>query len=243
MQEQWTAVDRYITDLLVPPDPALDAALQSSDAADLPPIHVAPNQGKLLHLLARTQGARTILEIGTLGGYSTIWLARALPPDGRLITLEVNPACAEVASVNVARAGLADLVEVRLGNALDTLPQLAAEGKGPFDLIFIDADKPSNPEYFAWALRLSRRGSLIIVDNVVRDGEVIDADSEDLSVQGVRRFNALLAAEPRVSATEIQTVGSKGYDGFALALVTADPLRFMYVPSVGFYALQAFRDL
>ncbi|KWX01454.1 O-methyltransferase family 3 [Carbonactinospora thermoautotrophica] len=222
IQERWTAVDRYITDLLVPSDPALDATLQASAAAGLPPINVSPAQGKLLHLLARAQGARTILEIGTLGGYSTIWLARALPADGRLITLEADPKHAEVARANIARAGLADVVEVRLGRALDTLPRLAAEGHGPFDLIFIDADKPSNPDYFAWALKLSHPGSLIITDNVVRDGAVIDADSDDHRVQGTRRFFELLAAEPRVSATAIQTVGDKGYDGFAIALVTGD---------------------
>ena len=221
-QKQWTAVDRYITDLFAPPDPALDAALQASAAAGLPPHDVSPTQGKLLLLLARVQGARTILEIGTLGGYSTIWLARALPAGGRLITLEADPKHAEVARANIARAGLAAVVELRLGPALDTLPQLAAEGRGPFDLIFIDADKPNNPEYFAWALKLSRRGSLIIADNVVRNGAVVDAASSDPSVQGVRRFHELLAAEPRVSATAIQTVGSKGYDGFAIALVTAD---------------------
>ena len=218
-QEQWTAVDRYITDLLVPPDPTLDTALQASAAAGLPPHDVSPNQGKLLLLLAQIQGARTILEIGTLGGYSTIWLARALPADGRLITLEANPKHAEVARANIARADLSDVVEVRLGRALDTLPQLAAEGHGPFDLIFIDADKASNPDYFAWALKLSRRGSLIIADNVVRNGAVVDTASGDPSVQGVRRFNELLAEPPRVSATAIQTVGSKGYDGFAMALV------------------------
>jgi len=218
-QELWTTVERYITHLLVPSDPALDGALEASAASGLPPINVSPNQGKLLMLLARLQGARTILEIGTLGGYSTIWLARALPADGRLITLEVDPMHAEVARANIARAGLSEVVELRLGRALDTLPQLAAEGRGPFDLIFIDADKPNNPDYFAWALKLSQRGSLIIVDNVVRDGAVIDAASSDLSVQGVRRLNELLAAEPRVSATAIQTVGSKGYDGFAIALV------------------------
>ncbi len=221
-QEQWTAVDRYITDLLVPPDPALDGALQTSAAAGLPSHNVSPNQGKLLLLLARSALARTILEIGTLGGYSTIWLARALPTDGRLITLEADPKHAEVARANIARAGLADVVELRLGRALDTLPQIAAEGRGPFDLIFIDADKPSNPDYFAWALKLSRRGSLIIADNVVRNGAVVDAASADPNVQGVRRFNELLAAEPRVSATAIQTVESIGYDGFAIALVTAD---------------------
>ncbi|MEH1806202.1 O-methyltransferase [Nostoc sp.] len=218
-QEQWTAVDRYFTDLLVPSDPALDTALQTSVAAGLPPHNVSPNQGKLLLLLAQIQGAQSILEIGTLGGYSTIWLARALPSDGRLITLEANPKHAEIARTNIAHAGLSDIVDLRLGKALSTLPQIAAEGHGPFDLIFIDADKPSNPEYFAWALKLSRRGSLIIADNVVRNGAVIDANSNDPSVQGVRRFNELLASEPRVSATAIQTVGSKGYDGFAIAIV------------------------
>ena len=207
----------------MPPDPALDAALQASAAAGLPAIGVSPNQGKLLQLLARLQGARAILELGTLGGYSTIWLARALPPGGRLVTLEADSKHAEVARANLARAGLADVVEVRLGRGLDTLPRLAAEGAGPFDLIFIDADKPSIPEYFAWALKLSRRGSLIVVDNVVRDGEVVDAGSSDPNVQGVRRFNELLAAEQRVSATTLQTVGSKGYDGLTFALVTADP--------------------
>ncbi|WP_433936206.1 O-methyltransferase [Sorangium cellulosum] len=222
-QEQWSAVDRYITDLLVPADAALDGALETSAAADLPAINVAPNQGKLLHLLARIQGARAILEIGTLGGYSTIWLAWALPAGGRLITLESNPKHAEVARANLERAGLADVVELRLGRALDTLPALAAEGGGPFDFIFIDADKPSNPDYFAWALKLSRRGSVIVVDNVVRRGAVVDPESADPNVQGARRLAELLAVEPRVSATAIQTVGSKGYDGFAVALVTADP--------------------
>jgi predicted O-methyltransferase YrrM len=222
-QEQWTAVDSYLRDLLVPPDPALDSALQASAAAGLPAIHVSPNQGKLLHLLARLQGARTILEVGTLGGYSTIWLARALPAGGSLVTLEVDPNHAEVARANLARAGLAGVVDLRLGPALDTLPRLAAEGRRPFDLIFIDADKPGYPDYFAWALRLSRTGSLIVADNVVRKGAVADPASEAPAVRGVRRFLELLAAEPRVSATVIQTVGSKGYDGFALALVTAEP--------------------
>ena len=221
VQEQWTAVDAYLTGLLVPSDPALDAALQASAAAGLPPIHVAPNQGKLLHLLARLQGARAILELGTLGGYSTIWLARALPPGGRLITLEADPRHAEVARANIARAGLAQVVELRLGPALDTLPQLAAEGRGPFDLIFIDADKPGYPDYLAWALRLSRRGSLIIADNVVRNGAVVDAASIWDYVR--RGGSLLLAAEQRVSATVLQTVGSKGYDGLAFALVIADP--------------------
>ena len=218
-QDQWTAVDRYITDALVPSDPVLEAALQASTDAGLPAINVAPNQGKLLHLLARIHGARTILEIGTLGGYSTIWLARALPAGGRLVTLELDPKHAEVARANFVRAGLADLIELRLGRALDTLPGLAAEKRGPFDLIFIDADKVSIPEYFAWALKLSRPGTVIIVDNVVRKGAVVDATSSDPSVQGVRRFNQLLSAEKRVSATSLQTVGSKGYDGFTLAVV------------------------
>ena len=220
--ELWTDIDRYITDLLMPPDPALDAALQATVDADLPQINVAPNQGKLLHLLAQIQGARSVLEIGTLGGYSTIWLARALPPDGRLITLEADPRHAEIARANIARAGLSEVVEVRVGRAADTLPQLADEGLGPFDLFFIDADKQSIADYFQWALRLSRRGSLIIVDNVIRRGDVLDASSEDPGVAGTRRFYDVLAAEPRVSATALQTVGSKGHDGFALALVTAD---------------------
>jgi len=222
-QEQWTAVDRYFTDLLLPPDVALDAALRDSAAAGLPAIQVSPAQGKLLHLLARIHQARTILEIGTLGGYSTIWLARALPAGGRLVTLEADPKHAGVARANIARAGLANVVELRLGQAQATLPKLAAEGRGPFDLIFIDADKPSYPDYFAWALKLSRPGTLIIADNVVRKGAVVDAASDDPNVQGMRRFNEVLAAEPRVSATAIQTVGSKGYDGFAIALVTAGP--------------------
>jgi predicted O-methyltransferase YrrM len=221
-QDRWTEVDRYITDLLVPADPALDAALQAAADAGLPPMHVAPNQGKLLAILAQSIGARSILEIGTLGGYSTIWLARALPPGAKVITLEADPRHAEVARANLARAGLADVAEVRVGRALDMLPQVAAEGHGPFDLVFIDADKVNNAAYFAWALKLTRRGSLIVVDNVVRNGAVVDAGSGDPSVQGVRSFNTLLAAEPRVTATAIQTVGSKGYDGLAIALVTGD---------------------
>lgn len=221
-QQQWTAVDRYITDLLHPPDAELDAVLEASTAAGLPAHNVSPIQGKLLWLLARLQGARRILEIGTLGGYSTIWLARALPVDGSLITLEADPQRAAIARANLARAHLGAVVELRVGKALGTLPQLAAEGCGPFDLIFIDADKENNSHYFSWAIELSRRGSVIVVDNVVRNGAVIDATSADPIVQGVRRFNELLAAEPRVSATAIQTVGSKGYDGFAIALVTAD---------------------
>jgi predicted O-methyltransferase YrrM len=222
-QELWSAVDSYIGSLFVPQDDVLRAALQASEAAGLPPINVSPAQGKLLQLLARVQGARSILEIGTLGGYSTIWLARALPRGGRLITLEADPKHIEVARANIARAGLGDVVELRFGRALDTLPQLAAENRGPFDFIFIDADKPGYPDYFAWALKLSRPGSLIIADNVIRKGAVIDPAHEDPRVQGVRRFNDVLAGEPRVSATVIQTVGSKGYDGFAIALVNAEP--------------------
>jgi len=222
-QETWTAVDRYITDLLVPADPALEAALRDSANAGLPHINVTPNLGKLLWMLARIQGSRNILEIGTLGGYSTIWLARALPEDGKLVTLELDPKHAEIARKNIARAGLTDRIELRLGYALDSLARLQAERRGPFDLTFIDADKPNNSNYFQWALKLSRKGSIIIVDNVVRDGQVINAASTDASVQGVRRFNDMLAADTRVSATALQTVGSKGYDGLAIALVTADP--------------------
>ena len=223
-QELWSAVDQYVAGLLVPADPVLDAVLQSSAAAGLPPIQVSPLQAKQLHLLARIQGARNILEIGTLGGYSTIWMARALPPGGRLLTLEADAKHAEVARANFARANLAGMIELRLGLALDTLPQIAAEGRGPFDLVFIDANKNNMPEYFDWALKLSRPSSVIIADNVIRDGAVIDAASKDPDIQGIRRFNERLAADPHVSATEIQTVGIKGYDGFAIALVLADPM-------------------
>ncbi|WP_411112773.1 O-methyltransferase [Streptomyces sp. 029-5] len=218
-QEQWNAVEHYFTDRLVPADEALSAALAASDAAGLPAISVAPNEGKLLHLLARIQGARRILEIGTLGGYSTIWLARALPEDGRLISLEYDPAHAEVARANLAHAGLDKITEVRTGPALESLPVLAAEDAGPFDLVFIDADKKNNPHYVEWALKLTRPGSVIIVDNVVRNGAVADADSTDAAVLGTRRAIELMAEHPRLSATAVQTVGSKGYDGFALARV------------------------
>jgi predicted O-methyltransferase YrrM len=218
-QELWSAVDRYIVDRLILVDPALEDALRDSEAAGLPSIHVTPAFGKLLHLLARVCAARNVLEIGTLGGYSTIWLARALPPGGRLITLEANATHADVARANIARAAVSDVVDIRLGRAQDTLPQLAAEGRDPFDLVFIDADKESSVEYFEWALRLTRPGSMILVDNVIRDGAIIDAASTDARVQGVRRFYERLAAEPRVSATAIQTVGGKGYDGFAMAIV------------------------
>lgn len=218
----WTSVSDYLDRLFVPPDQALDEALRAAAAAGLPPIQVTPTHGKLLHLLAKVRGAERILEIGTLGGYSTIWLARALPPGGRMITLEINPKHAALAADNLARAGLADVVEVRLGPALETLPRLADEGAGPFDLIFIDADKPSNPEYLAWALRLARRGTVIVVDNVVRSGGVVDPASEDPAIAGTRRVLDLLAAEPGVTATVIQTVSDKGYDGLALAVVTGD---------------------
>jgi predicted O-methyltransferase YrrM len=221
-QERWTEVDRYITERVLPADPALEAALAASDAAGLPAIQVSPNMGKLLQLLAQSIGARGILEIGTLGGYSTIWLARAVAPGGRVVTLELNSAFAEVARSNLARAGLAARVEVRIGPALETLPLLAAEASGPFDLIFIDADKESTAEYFRWALKLSRRGSLIVVDNVVREGTLIDEDRRDSHIQGIRDFYELAAAEPRVSMTAIQTVGIKGYDGFAVALVAVE---------------------
>jgi len=213
--KRWDDVDRYIGDTLVQPDAALSATLEASEAAGLPPISVSPAHGKLLWLLARTLQAKRILEIGTLGGYSAIWLARGLAPGGRLITLEALEKHAALARENLARAGLGDRVEVRVGPALDTLPQLA----GPFDLVFIDADKQNNPQYFRWALKLSRPGSLIVVDNVVRDGAVLDERSRDGAVQGVRQLYELMAAEPRVAATAVQTVGVKGYDGFAIALV------------------------
>ncbi len=212
--DQWTAVDTYLNDLFAPPDAALDAALQAADEAGLPSQHVSPTQGKLLHVLARAVGARRILEIGTLGGYSTIWLARALPSDGRLISLEANPRHADVARANLARAGLAGVVEVRLGPALDSLPRLAEEEGGPFDLVFIDADKKNNTRYCQWALRLTRPGSLIIVDNVIRDGEVVDAASDDSNVQGAREVLAALATEGRVTATAIQTVAARATTGW-----------------------------
>ena len=216
----WTAIDGYIADRLVGSEAALDAALEASEAAGLPQINVAPNQGKLLMLLARAMQARRILEIGTLGGYSTIWLARALAPDGRLVTIEANPDYAAIARANIARAGLGGQVEVRVGRAQDVLPGLAAEG--PFDLVFIDADKPGTPGYFQWAVKLSRRGSLIVVDNVVREGAVLDVDG-DANVQGMRRFFELAASDPRVSGTASQTVGAKGHDGLAILLVTTEP--------------------
>ena len=221
--EIWNDVDDFVSASFVQADSALDAALAASKAAGLPEINVAPNQGKLLMLLAQAMGARRILEVGTLGGYSTIWLARGLAPGGSLVTLEANPDYAKVAGANLARAGVADRVEIRVGRALDTLPQLAADGAGPFDLVFIDADKPPTAEYFQWALKLSRPGGVIIVDNVVREGAILDADSEDRMVQGIRRFFDAVAAEPRVDATVIQTVGGKGHDGMAILRVSAAP--------------------
>ncbi|MCC6802109.1 MAG: O-methyltransferase [Anaerolineae bacterium] len=219
-REVWTAVDNYFSETIVSSDDALDAALARSAEAGLPSINVAANQGKLLAILARMINARTILEIGTLGGYSTIWLARTLPPGGSLITLEYDPKHAQVARENLAQAGLSDVVEIRVGRAADSLARLAAEGHAPFDLVFIDADKINNAVYFEWALKLTHLGSLIVCDNVVRNGKVVDADSDDESVRGVRQFMRAVAAEPRVTATAVQTVGSKGYDGLAIALVT-----------------------
>ena len=217
-QKKWTDIDRYLVDALILSDPALDAALQSSEAAGLRPHSVSPNQGKLLMLLARTVGARAILEIGTLGGYSTIWLARALQPGGKVTTLEVNPQHAKVALANIACAGVANRVDLRLGPALETLPTL--EDEAPYDFIFIDADRLNIPSYFKWTLKLSRQGSLIVVDNVIRHGVI---DNDNSTSQNLREFFSFAAAEPRVILTAMQTVGVKGHDGFAIALVTADP--------------------
>ncbi|MFD4260325.1 O-methyltransferase [Streptomyces sp. NPDC058534] len=217
----WDDVDAYFNAHLSPDDPALEAALRESEAAQLPQVNVTANQGKLLQLLAQIQGARTILEIGTLGGYSTIWLARALPADGRLVTLEYSARHAEVATRNLARAGLDALVDVRVGPALESLPKLADENPAPFDLVFIDADKGNNPHYLEWALKLTSTGSLIVLDNVVRGGRVADPDDTADDVRGTRAAIELIGAHPRLSGTAIQTVGSKGYDGFALARVLA----------------------
>lgn len=218
-KEEWTKVDDYYSNLFMPSDPILEQALTDSAAAGLPGINVAPNQGKLLFLMAQAAGARKILEIGTLGGYSTIWLGRSLPPDGRLISLELNPKHAEVARKNISRAGLETVVEVRQGPALGSLERLVSEQAGPFDLIFVDAHKPEYAEYFQWSLKLSRPGTLIIADNVVRNGAVADSASKDEMVLGIRRFNDAVAEEKRVSATAVQTVGAKGYDGLVMALV------------------------
>ncbi|MFF9394616.1 O-methyltransferase [Streptomyces griseoluteus] len=217
--QRWDDVDLYFTGRLAPDDDALRAALRDSEAAGLPSIAVTPTQGKFLHLLAQIQGARTVLEIGTLGGYSTIWLARALPEDGRVVTLEHNPEHADVAVRNIARAGLERMVDVRVGPALESLPNLADENPAPFDLVFIDADKANNPHYVEWALRLTRTGSLIILDNVVRDGRVADPTSTDPAITGTRAAIDLIADHPRLTGTALQTVGGKGYDGFALARV------------------------
>ncbi|HKM66385.1 MAG TPA: O-methyltransferase [Candidatus Acidoferrum sp.] len=219
-QDLWTSVENYLAELLIPPDAALEAALQACVAAKLPPIQVSPAQGKLLHLIARILGARHILEIGTLGGYSTIWMAQALPEDGRIVTLEADQKHADLARGNFARAGVANKVELWLGKALDTLPQIAAGAREPFDLVFIDANRSNMPEYFEWSLKLTHRGSVIIADNVVRRGAILDPNNEDADIQGVRRFAEMASKEKRVSATVLQTVGGKGYDGFALALVT-----------------------
>jgi len=221
-QAQWTAVDQYLAETLLPPDPILEASLQLCAGAGLPAISVSPNQGKLLQLLALAQGARRILEVGTLGGYSTIWLARALPPNGRLITLESEAKHAAVARANLARARVTNLVDIRTGPALELMSDLVLEQREPFDFIFIDADKENYPGYFQWAFKLSRPGTIIIADNVVRNGEVINPDHNDPRVQGVREFHRLVAAERKVSATTIQTVGSKGYDGFTMLVVDPD---------------------
>jgi len=217
--EQWTDVDRYFSEKLVASDEALDGAQRAAKEAGLPPISVSAAQGKLLQVLVQLHNAKKVLEIGTLGGYSAIWMARALPEDGRLISLEIDPKHAEVAEASLARAGVGHKVEIRIGAAIDTLPKLADEGVGPFDLVFIDADKASNADYFSWAVKLSRKGTMIIVDNVVRNGGVLDAASDNPDITGTRRMFDTVAAEGRVSATAIQTVGSKGYDGFVIGVV------------------------
>ncbi len=219
-QARWNAVDDYIVGKLVSDDPVFQQVLDANEAAGLPAIDVSPAHGKLLHLLARMSGARRVLEIGTLGGFSTIWLARALPAGGTVMTLEALPEHAEVARANFARAGVAGKIDLRLGLALDTLAALVAEKAEPFDFVFIDADKPNNPHYLAFALKLARPGTVIVADNVVRGGEVLDADSQDASVQGIRAYYDALAAEPRLSATAVQTVGVKQWDGFSVAIVS-----------------------
>lgn len=218
----WSAVDDYLEEQLVPEEDEFQFALAACDAAGLPAIAVSTPQGKLLHLLARMTGAKRVLEVGTLGGYSTLWLARALPPEGRLVTLELDAKHAVVARANFARAGFADAIELREGPALESLAALHAEGGAPFDLVFVDADKPNNPRYLEWALELTRRGSVIVLDNVVREGAVLDATSDNPAVRGTREAIAFVGTHPRLSATALQTVGAKGYDGFLLALVTAD---------------------
>jgi predicted O-methyltransferase YrrM len=219
MEGTWDAVDRYLTGTVVLPDPRFATLQEAADEAGLPAIQVSAAQGKLLHLLARMVGARRILEIGTLAGYSTVWLARALPADGRMVTLELDPHHAAVARENIARMGLEPVVEVRVGPALDSLSRMAFDNTAPFDLVFVDADKASIADYVEWSVQLSHPGTVVVVDNVVRGGAVVDAESDDPNVQGVRRFNAMLAGHERLDATTIQTVGSKGYDGFTLAVV------------------------
>lgn len=221
--DNWIAIDDYIAENFLEDDPALDAALAASDAAGLPEIQVAPLQGKLLMILAASLGARKILEIGTLGGYSTIWLARGLAEGGRVVTLELDPAHAEVARKNFDNAGLAEKIEVRVGKAVDSLAALYADGAGPFDLVFIDADKPSTADYFDWAVKLAREGTLIVVDNVVREGAILAAQSDNKHVKGLRGFYSRVAADPRVTATAFQTVGNKGHDGLAIVRVTSAP--------------------
>ncbi len=220
-QERWTAVDQYFNGFLIPADPVLESALQAMKQAGLPSIQVSPLQGKFLSILAQAIQAKSILEIGTLAAYSTIWLARGMPSDGKIITLEANPKHAEVARANLAHAGLENMVDLRVGQALDSLARLFEEKVPAFDMVFIDADKQNNKGYFEWTLKMTHPGSLIVIDNVVRDGEVLNEFSSQSDVQGVRKFMPGLASDPRVTASAIQTVSSKGYDGFAIALVTA----------------------
>jgi predicted O-methyltransferase YrrM len=221
-REQWTKVDEYLDGVFGLGDPVLESAIAASEAAGLPDMAVSPGQGRLLHILARSVGAERALELGTLGGYSAIWIARALGQHGRLITIERDPNFAGIAKSNFAKVGVGNLIDLRIGDALDLLPRIAAEDAGPFDFIFIDADKVRIPDYFDWAVRLSRPGALIVVDNVIRAGRVIDDRTADPSVRGVRRLNDMIAADERVIATTIQTVGAKGYDGFLLAIVVAN---------------------
>jgi predicted O-methyltransferase YrrM len=219
-QKTWNAVDDYIAEEMIPADPALEAALKANRDNGLPAIDVSPAQGKLLNLIVRMNKAKRILEIGTLGGYSTIWMARALPADGKIVTLELDTHHAKVARANIKRAGLSKLVDLHVGPALDSLAMLSGEGAGPFDLIFIDADKPNNPNYLSWAMKLSRPGTVIVCDNVIRDGDVIRKDSPDESIQGARAAFSFIGKDKRLEGTAIQTVGAKGYDGFAIAIVT-----------------------
>lgn len=220
-EDLWSSVDSYLTRKLLPPDEILESVLRDSTDAGLPAINVTPTQGRFLNLLARIQGAKHVLEIGTLGGYSTLWLARALPPEGSLVTIERDPQCASLARRNFERAGLSTLIDVREGSALQVLPQLKSEHRPPFDFVFLDADKEHHPDYFEWALELSRPGTVIIADNVVRGGALLDSDTDDSNLRGIRRLFDLIETSPRVEASALQTVGSKGYDGFAIAVVIA----------------------